>query len=146
MSLVFDHLGLHRRQLGDLMTCRLRVFAQQQRPTLSTAFWFDRNDSVDLLWWFEPTPVPPMSFLPTTLAPRRRSLWPWGRIRRIRRRGPRGVTRGLAQPFAQVSHFGLQGLNLRLQSLHLLPQRHNQDLDSRWSAVPVFFRNRQFGG
>jgi len=53
MTLVFDHLRLHRRQLGDLMTCWLRVFAQQQRPTLSTSFWFDRNDSVDLPRWFE---------------------------------------------------------------------------------------------
>jgi hypothetical protein len=143
VTLVFHHFGLHWWQFRDLMACRLRVFAQQQSPTLLTALWFDCYDSVNLLRRFELAPVPAMPFLPPALAPRSSSLWTREGIRRIRRWWPRRITRVLPQLLAQSGHFDLQGFNFCLQRLFPLPQRDNHCLHSKQRVIPIFSRHRQ---
>ena len=121
----------------------LSVLAHQQRPTVVTLGRLEINHSGHLFDRLERTPMSGVSRLPTGLAPRRGTLGAWWSTRRIRRRRLGRVLRIAPQLFAQLGHFSLQSCHLRLERLHPLPQGNHDRLDSRWSAIPIFFRNGQ---
>ena len=118
------------------------------RPCQNCTFCAPRRLQVDHpLHLLDRDQLPPMSNvsrLPARLAPRRSTLGTRRGTRHIRRRRLGRVLRIPPHLFTQLGNFGLQGRYLCLKRLHQLPQGNHDRLDSEGSAIPIFFRNRQF--
>jgi hypothetical protein len=138
--LILRHYGSDRWHLGHLMAVRLGIVALQGVLTPVTLPGLDRNHNIHLLDRNQRPALPPMARLAPALAATGPTAWTWPQgVRRIARRRPRGVVRGLVQAFQQLLDGGFERGNTCFEGADILADGNGGLLPQlrweRWCSV-----------